>query len=230
MQLNRREIWKDPVWSKVIAALILGTASVIAITFIPDWETKIPALLRSEINIKIWLLVAMMLAMIVACCYFKSGRQEKNENITSAQWFAEIEEQIRDCNYARIYLREFTHPDKFRSEHRESLFSFMTSLANRLKAGADIKIIAYHDTPSEKSGVDWLKVEVQDDKALLEKIKLIQIQPTSNASSMYLFDNGIVIYNRRSKSNYTYHIDDQKGSIVHLLIENGFAMTEKGLS
>lgn len=229
MHLAIKEVWKDPVWSKVIATVIIG-AGLILIELYPNLKSQILTILVYPFTIPLWSTLLMGVAISAMFWLLPRRKNETSESMSSAQWFAEIERQIKDCNYARIYLREFSHPDKFRPEHRESLLSFMNSLAQRLEAGADIRVIAYNEKPSEKSGIDWLRAEVQKNKEALDRVKLINIQPTSNSSSMYLFDNGTVIYNRREKSSYSYHVENQNGSIVHLLIKNGFAATESELA
>lgn len=229
MNQTIKEVWKDPVWSKVIATVIIGVAGLILIKIYPNWESQLVTLLGHPFTIPLW--ATLLMAVVVSAIFWLLQRKQKkiSESMSSAQWFAEIEQQIKDCNYARIYLREFAHPDKFRPEHRESLLSFMNSLAQRLEAGADIRVIAYNEKPSEKSGIDWLRAEVQKNKEALNNVKIIDKQPTSNSSSMYLFDNGTIIYNRREKSSHSYHVENQNGSIVHLLIKNGFAATESEL-
>ena len=226
-----KDAWRDPVWSKVIATFIVGLFGLILLKLYPNWESQLATLAGHPLTIPLWIMFLAGIAVFAVIGLLCRKRQAISESVSSEKWFSEIEQQIKDCNYARIYLREFSHPDKFRPEHRESLLSFMNSLAQRLEAGADIRVIAYHEKPSEKSGMDWLRAEIQKDKkAALEKVKLINMQPTSNSSSMYLFDNGAVIYNRREKSSYSYHSENQNGSIVHLLIKNGFAATERELA
>lgn len=225
-----KDAWRDPVWSKVIATLIIGFFGFILLKLYPNWESQLAVLAGHSLTIPLWIIFLASVAVFLSIGLVDRNRQVISEGMSSEQWFSEIEQQIKDCSYARIYLREFSHPDKFRPEHREPLLSFMNSLAQRLEAGADIRVIAYHEKPSEKSGMDWLRAEVQKDKMVLEKVKLINTQPTSNSSSMYLFDNGTVIYNRREKSSYSYHVENQNGSIVHLLIKNGFAVTERELA
>lgn len=227
MSLNWREIWRDPVWSKVIATAITSLCgmALAALTSVgKKW-------LMFEFILPLWSIILALIFLISALIYFREQRcKEKPESVSSTHWFSEIDRQIKDCNFARIYLREFAHPDQFKPEHRESLFSFMRSLAERLESGADINIIAYHASPSEKSGVDWLKSEIKKNKKALDRVKLIRVQPVSNYSSMYLFDSGVVLYNRRLKETNFYHIENLNGSIVHFLIKRGFTVSEGELS
>lgn len=231
MALNWRKIWNDPVWSKVISAAILVVLGLLATALISDWEAKFISLVKYEVRLSVWIIVLAITAIIIIPILLvrKSGSPGLAD-LTSKQWFSEIDQQIKDCNFARIYLRDFAHPDQFKSEHRESLLSFMRSLAERLEAGADIRIIAYHTSLSDKSGLDWLSSEITVNKKALDKIKLIKNQPTSNASSMYLFDSGAVLYNRRLQGGHSYHIESLQGSIVHFLIERGFNTSQGELS
>lgn len=223
MELILRKIWNDPVWSKVISAAIILAAGFI-VTILPTaWQEEFMSLIKHELKLSIWVVVLTIIAISISIYFIlrKKGIPEL-EGLTSKEWFSEIDKQIKDCNFARIYLRDFAHPDQFKPEHRESLLAFMRSLAERLEAGADIRIIAYRTSLSGKSGFDWLSSEITINRKALEKIKLITVQPTSNASSMYLFDSGIVLYNRRAKNSHTYHIENFQGSIVHFLIGRGF--------
>ena len=158
MTLNWRVIWKDAVWSKVIASAIVLLCGLLVNVFPPDWKANFTTWITSEITVPAW---GPMLALLILIFFhfflFRRKSDGNKENLSSSQWFDEIIRQMKDCNFARIYLRNFSHPDQFRHQHRDSLLLFMKSLADRLRAGADIKIIAYHSSVSEKSGLDWLK-------------------------------------------------------------------------
>lgn len=231
MGLNWRKTWADPVWSKVISTAIIGGVGLLFIALPSDWKEKVITLVSHELTVTAWLIVLVLVATIALTLIFARNRTSSAlADLTSKQWFSEIDQQIKDCNFARIYLRDFAHPDQFKSEHRESLLSFMKALAERLEAGADIRVIAYHTSLSEKSGLDWLSSEIKYNKDALGKVKLIKNQPRSNASSMYLFDSGAVLYNRRLQSGHSYHIEILQGSIVHYLIECGFNTSQEELS
>ena len=231
MELNWRKVWGDPVWSKVISAAIIGASGLIYAALTPTTEEKIVFFVNYKLTLSAWM-IALTLGMTIAaiCIIVRKSGSSALENLTSKQWFSEIDQQIKDCNFARIYLRDFAHPDQFKSEHRESLLSFMRSLAERLEAGADIRVIAYHTSSSEKSGLDWLNSEIKHNKGVLDKVKLIKIQPKANTSSMYLFDSGAVLYNRRLQGGHSYHIEILQGSIVHYLIECGFNKSQEDLA
>lgn len=230
MESNWRKTWNDPVWSKVISAIIILVSGTFFVIVVPNWEQMLKNLFQYEIKISVWMIILALIAS-AAIKYLFSRRSGSLalDNLTSKQWFSEIDEQIKDCNFARIYLRNFDHPDQFKPEHRDSLQSFMKSLAERLESGADIKVIAYHTSLSEKSGLDWLCSELKTNKDALSNIKLIKNQPTSNTSSMYLFDSGAVLFNRRLKSGHSYHVENLQGSIVHYLIERGFNASQDKL-
>ncbi|WP_414923417.1 hypothetical protein [Pseudomonas sp. IT-P294] len=231
MILGWRKIWNDPVWSKVISALILLFFGLLATALPPNLAEYFIYLAQYKIVLSAWIIILTLGTLAATTILIiRTSSRSKLADLTSKQWFSEIDQQIKDCNFARIYLRDFAHPDQFKSDHRESLLSFMRSLAERLEAGADIRVIAYHTSLSDKSGLDWLSSEITTNKAALDKIKLIKNQPISNASSMYLFDSGAVLYNRRLKSGHSYHIENLQGSIVHFLIESGFNSSEGELS
>ncbi len=231
MTFNWRKIWADPVWSKVISAVILLTAGYSATKLPFEWEKEFALLVSHKLNISIWIIaLTLIIISILIILLVRKKNYSRQADLTSKQWFSEIDQQIKDCNFARIYLRNFSHPDQFKSEHRETLLSFMKSLAERLEAGADIQIIAYHTSLSTKSGLDWLNSEVITNKKALDNIKLIRVQPTSNASSMYLFDSGVVLYNRRFQESHSYHIENLQGSILHFLIGRGFNTSQGELS
>ncbi len=227
MELILQKIWNDPVWSKVISAVIILAAGFFVSILPAAWLEGFVSLIKYELNVPIWA-TALIIIVISTSMYFMLRKKDSPEleGLTSKEWFSEIDKQIKDCSFARIYLRDFAHPDQFKSEHRESLLAFMRSLAERLEAGADIRIIAYRTSLSGKSGFDWLNSEITSNREALKKIKLITVQPTSNASSMYLFDSGIVLYNRRAKNSHTYHIENLQGSIVHFLIRRGFSESQ----
>lgn len=230
MVLNLKEIWKDPVWSKVIATIIITLMGILVYAFLPNWKEVLIKSLAFSLEINILILIVVLGDMIIV--FWWSGKSKKNLQleVSSASWFSEIENQIKECNSACIYLREFSHPDQFKVEHRDSLLSFMTSLAERLNSGADIKIIAYHSDPVKKTGLDWLKTEIGDNTQALSKIRIIQCQPKANSTSMYLFDSGVVLYNRRVKDNkYSYHNENMNGSIIHFFIERGFCVSREGI-
>lgn len=228
-----KDVIEHPIWSSVIASGVVLVLGLLAKAIKPNWyssvlewfqtQTQVPNLVVALIIlIALLILVWVLNRKPIAAHDIRESDFIDSGTITSQKWFSEIESQIKDCKFARIYLRDFDHPDQFRPEHRSALLSFMQSLALRLESGADIEIIAYHFRESEKSGLDWLRSEVTENPDSLKKIKLIKTQPVSNSSSMYLFDSGNVLYNRRVNDQKSYHIDNFQGSIVHHFIERGY--------
>ena len=221
-------IWKDPVWSKVIAATIIAVVALLTHIFMPDWKQRAEEFFLAQTVLPKWaiFIASIVFLMVVVTSFFLIRKKQKKsnspENLSSEVWFDEIEEQISDCSMARIYLRSFAHPDQFRIEHREVLLRFMQSLARRLESGADIEIVAYHYPEDMKSGLDWLKSELSNENIASERITLISKQPVSNSSSMYLFDSGVMLYNRRNSKHFSYYIEDLSGTVVHHMLEKGF--------
>lgn len=148
-------------------------------------------------------------------------------DITSRQWFDSIIEKLSDCGYARLYLRSFDHPDEFREEHKERLMKIISLIAERIKSGADLKIISYAPSTSKKTGFEWISSRLGPSFNTTDYIKVIHTQPVSNSTSMYLFDDKSVLYNKRNSGKTTYHIEDYSNSIIHELISSGFNALER---
>ncbi len=149
------------------------------------------------------------------------------DGITSDAWFDAIIERLSDCGYARLYLRSFDHPDEFREEHRERLMKIISLISERIKSGADLKIISYATKANNKTGFDWVASKLGRKDDLNKFIKVINTQPVSNSTSMYLFDDKSVLYNKRNSGKISYHIDNYSNSIIHELIYSGFKVLEE---
>ena len=221
------KIWKDPVWSKVIATGITGLIGFLVYTFVP----------RSFIN-SLWQLISspsvpngvlVLVCFIIIVCMFillKERGCSKSKAFSSKEWFREICEKLMDCAYARIYLRSFDHPDDFRDEHRDALMEIMNTIKIKIQSDADIKIISFNPNKG-KSGVDWLSAELKNDGAISKAIQIRTTQPVANATSMYLFDDKSVIYNRKGNGNTTFHVENYSNSIIHEFIKRGFDDLER---
>jgi len=142
-------------------------------------------------------------------------------NITSDDWFNLIAEKLSDCSYARLYLRSFDHPDEFREEHRKNLMKIISLIADKIRSGADIKIVSYAPSSKNKTGYNWVQSELGTNFSVDDYITVIQNQPVSNSTSMYLFDDKSVAYNKKINGKNTYHIENYSNSIIHTLIANG---------
>lgn len=150
-----------------------------------------------------------------------------SRGLSSKEWFDAIAEKLSDCGYARLYLRSFDHPDDFRGEHKEKLNEIISTILEKIKSGADIKIISFSPTSQKKTGLDWIHSDVDGSIDLNKYIKVVKTQPVSNSSSMYLFDDKSVIYNKASEGKATYHIENFSNSIIHELIALGFKELEE---
>lgn len=139
----------------------------------------------------------------------------------SDQWFSLIEEKLQECSYARIYLRSFDHPDDFGSKHRDSLLRMLQAIKDRLAGRADIKIISFNPG-QKKTGLDWLSAELQDPTLIERSVQLRTTQPMGNSSSMYLFDDRIVVFNKRVNGKVSYHSENHGNSILFELLRVGF--------
>lgn len=217
-------IWKDPVLSKVISTGILAILGFFIYEFAPTWRQSAKTFFLTETLLPNWALIIVALAIALSILLFWRYLRptKKMQSVTSSEWFTEIERQISDCSLARIYLRGFSHPDQFRAEHRDSLLNFMHSLVERFESGADIEIVAYHYPESKKSGLDWIKSELGEESNAISRITLINKQPVANSASFYLFDSGAMLYNQRVKKQYTYHVENLQGTVIHHLLERGF--------
>lgn len=142
--------------------------------------------------------------------------------LSSREWFDAIAKKLSDCGYARLYLRSFDHPDDFRGEHKEKLNEIISTILEKIKSGANIKIISFLPVSKNKTGLDWIHNYVDGSIDLRRYIKVVKTQPVSNSSSMYLFDDRSVIYNKSSEGKTTYHIENYANSIIHELIALGF--------
>jgi hypothetical protein len=217
-----RKIWNDTVWSKVIAGVLLGTPAALATwlgftrspSAISNWSMSRDY--PNWINVASW---AVFLALI-ALMLLRRRRPDVSQ-IDSDRWFSLIEEKLQECSYARIYLRSFDHPDDFRTEHRDTLLRVIRTIKDRLAGKADIKIISY--SPGQtKTGLDWLKAELKDPTLVAGAVQLRTTQPIGNSSSMYLFDDRIVVFNKRANGKISYHAENHGNSILFELLRIGF--------
>lgn len=231
------KIWKDPVWSKVIAQIItwgggLISAAIIAYAHISSSSTAAWLNAYSLPNF------ATILILIFATLTYTILAHRKSKNtqttaptsattaetapttLSSNEWFDAISDKLSDCTFARIYLRSFEHPDNFREEHRAALMKILEGIKVKLKNKADIKIISFNPT-NEKSAVDWLKAELSG-QMCTTAVKIFTDQPVANGSSMYLFDDKTIVFNRKNGKTTSYHVENYSNSIVHEMILRGF--------
>lgn len=216
-----KKIWGDPVWSKVIATVICATPPAI-------YYHLNPTLLQVAINILLIPSIPNLFVLLFTLCvigvilYYKNSLSPAptSESIGSDRWFYEIASRLSDCGYARLYLRRFDHPDNFRSEHRDALMKIMAAIKEKLESEADIKIISFNPT-SEKSGVDWLRSELKGEE-WRSAITICKKQPVANTSSVYLFDDKYLVFNKKTNEKVTYHAENLSSSIVHEMLRLGY--------
>lgn len=151
----------------------------------------------------------------------------ETSQMSSVDWFSSIAKKLADCGYARLYLRSFDHPSDFKGEHKDKLNEIISIILEKIKAGADIKIISFSPTSQKQTGLDWISSDLGESVDLSDYIKVVKTQPVSNSSSMYLFDDKSVIYNKANEGKTTYHIENYSNSIIHELIELGFNELEE---
>ncbi|MCT4497657.1 hypothetical protein N0U25_07620 [Pseudomonas sivasensis] len=226
--------WADPVWSKVIASIIFAILAAIFVAIL-GWSqdgTLLNILLGK--SIPNWAVALSLVVTFTGSLFFWGGKKqlplpvlsnpvvnsETNLSLSSQEWFKKIEEKMADAGSVRIYLREFIHPRGFKGEHAGALHDIIEAIRDKLDNNADIRLISY--LPKEDgSGIEWLKEQIRDISSL-SKVKVIKAQPVANASSMYLFDDRTLIFNRKNSSGFTYHIEDYSSSILHELIRVGY--------
>lgn len=166
-------------------------------------------------------------AAILGAAFFvvaiRNLRKSGGVELSSSEWFRRIERKLRDCGSAKIYLRKFDHPDNFKSEHRGVLLRMMSTIKEKIDGGSQITIIAYHPNPNEKSGRDWLQNNCIR-PAKVEKLIIIRTsQPTTNSSSIYIFDDRTCFYNKTETNKIIYREENFASSIVYELITRGYA-------
>lgn len=208
-------IWKDAVWSKVISVAIIALAAYIYSLTIPHLP-----ILNSN-SIPNWLTIIAITAAISITYFLCKKYGPKKEKIDSKEWFSEINDKLSNCGYARIYLRQFNHPDDFRGEHRDALFEILNTIKQKIESNQEIQILSYKPG-NEKSGDDWLESQLGSREKIERHIKIRKSQPMTNSSSMYLFDDRFVIFNKVNNKISTYHIEQHTNSILFELIKRGF--------
>lgn len=205
-----KTIWKDPVFSKLIAAAIITLVGLII--------NSIIKLVKLPIDIPllyfIWTVLLFLLIIVIIIKLPKPS-------LTSNEWFAKILERLKNCKSVKIYLRDFDHPDNFKFPHRQDLMSIMEEFKYMIKRNADIKIISFLPS-NKKNGLNWLQSELKECPDIKNSIRPIETQPVYNSSTVYIFDNNTIIYNKKKDNKTTYHIDCYNETILHHLVNEGF--------
>ena len=178
-------------------------------------------------QIQIWSILIIEIVCLVLA-YF-SFRKQKN-NYSGNDWFNEIIEKLKDNDEARIFLRDFQHPDNFRAKHRHQLKEIMELFKQKISNGEDIRIIAYCPN-GEKNGLKWLESELSGNvnsiQNLSKAIKIIKKQPVgSTLPSIYIFSDNSVLFNQIIDGKILYHCQNHSNSILFNLIEHGYYLMD----
>lgn len=218
------KVWRDPVVSGVLSS---GISAVL-------WPFVLGNDKKGEANqnwfsffvaydIQNWMFVASISVAIGLVVYaLQKWRESRGrECLSSKKWFSLVNQKLNDCTSARIYLRKFDHPDNFREDHKDVLMQMMETIKARVRVGADIKIISYNDNGG-KTGLEWLISELNGRTAVDNHIKIVTSQLASNSSSMYLFDDKIIVFNRRIGDTTQYYSESYSGSILFEFAKDGF--------
>lgn len=216
--------WQDPVISGVLST---GISTVIWPFFLGDdqesgafqgWGKSLV-----EQDIQNWIFVlAVSVAIGLAVYSTQKWRESRDrESLSSKAWFSLVNQKLKDCTSARIYLRKFDHPDNFRQEHKAVLMEMMETIKARIAAGADIKIISYNDN-GEKTGFEWLVSELSEETCVEGFVKIVPTQITTNSSSTYIFDDKNIVFNKRVGGTVQYYCESHSGSILFEFVKSGF--------
>lgn len=217
-------LWRDPVVSGVLSTgissfiwpFVLGTDQ--EDEMLQEWGR-----FWGEQSIQNWMFVAAVSISIGLAVYaFQKWRESRHRTcLSSKAWFFLVNEKLNDCTSARIYLRKFDHPDNFREDHKSVLMDMMKTIKARVAAGADIKIISYNDN-GDKTGLEWLISELNGRAEVDKFVKIVTTQIAANSSSMYLFDDKSIVFNRRIGNSTQYYCESHTGSIIFEFARNGF--------
>lgn len=218
------DVWRDPVVSAVVAAGISGVLwPAILGGATEDSALKAWIVFFGETSAPNWQFVLVVsIAIGISVYAVQKWRESKDRAcMSSKEWFALVDQKLNDCTSARIYLRKFDHPDNFRDEHKDVLMKMMKTIKARVAAGADIKIISYNDN-GDKTGLEWLASELSGSAAVKNHVKIVTTQMATNSSSMYLFDDKSIVFNRRVGKSTQYYCESHSGSILFEFVKEGF--------
>lgn len=218
------KIWKDPVVSGVLAS---GISGILWPFILGDDEKDAATQEWGKFwwghDIQNWIFVVVVSVSVGLAVYALQKWRESRHQVclSSKQWFSLVNQKLSDCTSARIYLRKFDHPDNFRAEHKSVLMEMMETIKARVAAGADIKIISYNDN-GDKTGLEWLSSELNGKADVENFIKIVSTQIATNSSSMYLFDDKSIVFNRRAGKSIQYYCENHSGSIIFEFVRDGF--------
>ncbi|MBS8269531.1 hypothetical protein DYI26_12435 [Halomonas litopenaei] len=96
----------------------------------------------------------------------------------------------------------------------------MQTLKQRLDAGADIQLISFN-SENGKTGADWLKDELASSN-VNDHVKVVQKQLIGNSSTVYIFDDRLLVYSKKTDSGMLYFYERQGESIMFEFVRRGF--------
>ena len=158
--------------------------------------------------------------------------------LTSEEWFKSLGHLLDNSTQAKVYLREFEHPDDFKENHREELLRIMRLFVRMMIEHSDgFRIIAYRPIDStKKEPVEWITQEIArslDSERTTEVVEkclaIINSQPAPNSSTVYIIDNVFVVFNRLFENGQRrYYRLDLSYSVLPLFLDVGFTEYFKG--
>ena len=169
------------------------------------------------------------IAFITLLFFYKPENTESELN--SSKWFSTIQTHLRNATHVTVYLREFDHPDEFKTKHRDSLLAINRQFVKCILEFPDtFRIVAYNDKGRDaNSALGWLREQLKQQRndaevAVLVKqcVCLIERQPHANSSTVYIIDNQIFLFNHVEDSGKArYFFRSLPRSIVPHFIGRG---------
>ncbi len=165
--LNR--IWTDPVWSKVISAILIALGTTIFISIKSYYQDKsfnevLKEILDLQLDLKtilLFLILLLVIYLILSAFRFKYSDSTKQSDI---ELFNTIRNKYLDQDNTIRFLREFDFRGAFDTERIDGLDDFIDKCRN-----SDFK---FHNPRLEK-----LKNQIQKEGEVLQEIVAIKTFP-----------------------------------------------------
>jgi len=164
-----KRIWTDPVWSKVISAILIAIGTAIFISIKSYYQDKsfnevLNEILDLQFDLKTILLIVILLVVIyllISAFRFKYSDSTKQSDI---DLFNIIRNTYLDQDNTIRFLREFNFRGAFDTERIRGLDDFIDKCRN-----SDFK---FHNPRLEK-----LKIQIQKEGEVLQEIVAIKTFP-----------------------------------------------------
>ena len=164
-----KRIWTDPVWSKVISAILIAIGTTIFISIKSYYQDKsfneaLNEILDLQLDLKTILLIVILLVIIyllLSAFRFKYSDSTKQSDI---ELFNTIRNTYLDQDNTIRFLREFNFRGAFDTERIGGLDDFIDKCRN-----SDFK---FHNPRLEK-----LKIQIQKEGEVLQEIVAIKTFP-----------------------------------------------------